>query len=78
MALYNPFKRQPEGEATSPETASPKSTEAGGGFFSGLKEALVRTNTVLNTDIRDLFAIRFGKPHDDGDTAVATIESRGL
>ena len=55
MALYNPFKRQPEGEATSPETASPKSTEAGGGFFSGLKEALVRTNTVLNTDIRDLF-----------------------
>ncbi|MFI4876638.1 MAG: signal recognition particle-docking protein FtsY [Blastopirellula sp. JB062] len=48
MGLFNPFKK-------SEEKSSPPEEEKPTGFFSRLKDGLVKTSRVLNTDIRDLF-----------------------
>lgn len=48
MGLFNPFKKSEEKPAA-PAEEKPQ------GFFSRLKEGLVKTSRVLNTDIRDLF-----------------------
>lgn len=60
MALWNPFKKQEQAEATSEEVDSPTNDEAESkpakskGIFGGLKNVLSKTVEILKTDIRDI------------------------